>query len=425
MTEIKPFKAIIYNKQKVRNLSNVVCPPYDVISDTEKESLNKLDDFNFIKLLLSKPALKESGQHLDKYKNAKLIFSSWLKDGVLISDKKEGIYFYFQEFMVKGEKKSRVGFIALMRLSETGKTAVHPHEFTRQAPKDDRLALLKSVRANLSPIFTLFSDVDRQVTRIFDNYISKQVPLLEVKDRNGEIHKIWRLEDATLVKRLKDYMKDKDVVIADGHHRYEVACEFKNAMLRRRGRTPKSRLVDFNYIMAYFIDMNSRGLTVLPTHRLVRKMPKNALEKIGEFFVIEKVPDRFALSFLLTKAATSTHAFGLYAGGSFYLLRLKKECMNDKFIVGDSDLYNSLDVVVLNKLILDRLLSVDLSSLEFIKEEDEAIELVDKGNFSAVFFLSATKVEQIRNIALNNERMPPKSTYFYPKLLSGLLVHKF
>lgn len=425
MTDIKPFKAILYNTAKITNLANVACPPYDVISPQEKDNFYKLNEYNFIKILLSNEKLKESGEVINKYNNAKLIFDNWLLGDILVSDKKEGIYFYLQEFIFKGEKKSRVGFIALMRLGTTAKSAVYPHEHTRKEPKEDRLALLKKVKANLSPIFTLFSDEDHQVSRIFDNFISKQNPLLQLVDKDTCAHKVWRLEDRELIKRLKDYMSDKLIVIADGHHRYEVACEYRDYMLKSLGKNAISSSAGFNYIMSYFIDMNSRGLIVLPIHRLVKKFPKDALRKLEEFFEIEKARDRFDLSFLLMKAANSGHAFGLYCSGAFYLLRLKKDHSNNKLLVDGSDFYNNLDVVVLNKLILEELLSIDAAQIEFTKDETAAIESVNSGEFKAAFFLSPTKVGHIKTIALNNERMPPKSTYFYPKLLSGLLIHKF
>lgn len=425
MTDIKPFKATIYNSVKIRDLANVVCPPYDVISPQEKENFYKLDENNFIKILLSDERLKENGKVINKYNNAKLILDNWLTNEILVNDKKEGIYFYLQEFIFKGEKKSRVGFIALMRLNQTGKSAVYPHEHTRKEPKEDRLALLKKVKANLSPIFTLFSDEDRQVSRIFDSHISKQEPLLKLIDKDTCAHKVWRLEDRDILKRLRDYMKDKLIVIADGHHRYEVACEYRDYMLKRLGKDRVAASDGFNYIMSYFIDMNSRGLIVLPIHRLIKRFPKDALKRMEEFFEIEKAKDRFDLSFLLMKAASSGHAFGLYFSGAFYLMRLKKEHSNNKFLVDGSDFYNNLDVVVLNKLVFQELLSIDAAQIEFIKDETEAIESVDSGEFKAVFFLNPTRVEHIKTIALNNERMPPKSTYFYPKLLSGLLVHRF
>lgn len=425
MTDIKPFRAIIYNSAKVKNLANVVCPPYDVISDEEKENLYKLDDNNFIHILLSKENVKENGKVINKYRNAKLILDKWLNEELLINDKKEAVYFYLQEFNFKGEKKTRVGFIALMRLDAAGKTTVHPHENTRKKPKEDRLALLKQVKANLSPIFTLFCDDDHQVSRIFDNFIAKQQPLLALVDKESCIHKIWRLEAPELIKRLRDYMKDKAIVIADGHHRYEVAYEYRDLMAKRAKDSRGSKSASYNYIMAYFIDMNSRGLTVLPIHRLVKKIPKDALERMENFFEIEKVADRFELLFLLTKAANSGHAFGLYSAGGFFLLRLKKGYPVKKFMSEGSDFYNKLDVVVLNKLIFKDILGLDVSAIEYIKDEARAIEAVDNGEYTAVFFLSATKIDQIKTIALNNERMPPKSTYFHPKLLSGLLINKF
>jgi uncharacterized protein (DUF1015 family) len=423
MTDIKPFKALVYNPQKIKDLSRVVCPPYDVISEKERNELYNRDDFNFIKILLPQEKITNN-KSIDKYKNSKLTFLAWQDELTLVDDKKEAIYFYLQDFLHKGERKSRLGFISLMRLQSAGKISIHPHEATRKEPKDDRYALLKSVKANLSPIFTIFSDQERQISRIFDNYLVKKEPMLQLVDNHQGAHKIWRLEEPMLIRRLKDYMRNKSVVIADGHHRYEVACEFRDRLLKRYGDERKAKQADFNYIMTYFMDLHCRGLTVLPIHRLVKKIPKNALERLDKFFQIEKVADQFDLFFLLKKTGPVEHAFGLYLDNEFYLLRLKSE---HSLQAPDADerSYNNLDVVLLHKIIFEKILSLDASQIEFIKEEDEAIELVNNATYMAVFFLCPTRVEQIEAIALANRRMPPKSTYFYPKLLSGLVMHKF
>ncbi len=425
MTDIKAFKALVYNQKKVNDLANVVCPPYDVISEKELNELHKRDNFNFVKVLLAKDGRKSNNRVIDRYANAKLIFTKWLKEGILSSDDKEAVYFYLQEFTFKGERKSRLGFIALMRLKDQKETTVYPHESTRKEARDDRYALLRSVKANLSPIFTLFSDDERQINRIFESYIMRQRPMLALTDKEGDVHKIWALTDTKILNRLKSYMQGKSIVIADGHHRYEVACNFRNAMLRPKGNRRKLKSAAFNYIMTYFSDINSRGLTVLPIHRLLKKIPNNFMQRLEEFFKVEKIRDRLELSFLLAKAARHEHAFGLYTKGKFYLLRLKSEYVIDRLLEGDSRDYNRLDVVLLNKLIFKRLFSVNLADVVFIKDEQEAISVVNKGTFAACFFLWPTKLEQIKTIALNNERMPPKSTYFSPKLLSGLLINKF
>ncbi|MBU2540947.1 MAG: DUF1015 domain-containing protein [Candidatus Omnitrophica bacterium] len=425
MTDIKAFKGFIYNQKKIKNLSDVACPPYDVISEKELTELYKMNNFNFVKLLLAKNVRKKNKRVLNRYANAKQTFARWLKEDILISDTKDAIYFYLQEFTFKGERKSRLGFISLMRLRDQKQSTVYPHESTRKEPKDDRYALLRSVRANLSPIFTLFSDDERRINMIFENYLMRQKPMLALRDKEGDVHKIWPLREPKLIKRLQDYIQGKSIVIADGHHRYEVACDFRNAMLRPKGNRRKFKTAAFNYIMTYFSDINSRGLTVLSIHRLLKKIPSNFLERLDEFFKIEKIKDQFQLRFLLAKAARYEHAFGLYVKGYFYLLRLKSEYIIDRLLEGDSKDYNRLDVVLLNKLIFKRLFSFNSADLVFIKDEEEAIAAVNKGTFAACFFLWPTKLEQIKTIALNNERMPPKSTYFYPKLLSGLLIHKF
>ncbi len=279
MTQIKPFNALIYNQEKISDLSKVVCPPYDVISLKERDKLYNTDNFNLVRILLPSQERKE-GKLIDKYTNAKLKFLRWQKENILVSDKAEAIYFYSQGFPFKGENRTRLGFIALMRLKESGKSSIYPHEHTYQEHKDDRFALLKAAKANLSPIFTLFSDQERQVNLIFNNYLSEQPPMIDIVDGDAIRHKVWRLDDTKLISRLMDYMKNKNIFIADGHHRYEVACEYRDMMLRRKAKDPDTKSASFNYIMTYFIDMNSQGLTVLPIHRLVKRLPLDWKEKL-------------------------------------------------------------------------------------------------------------------------------------------------
>ncbi|MEW6009136.1 MAG: DUF1015 domain-containing protein [Candidatus Omnitrophota bacterium] len=424
MTHIKPFNALIYNQEKIRDLSKVVCPPYDVISEKERDKLYHTDDFNLVRILLPKEEHKD-GKLIDKYSNAKLKFLNWQKEKIFVCDKNRAIYFYLQRFPFKGENRTRLGFIGLMRLKASGKSSIYPHEHTYQEHKDDRFALLKTVKANLSPIFTLFSDEKRQVNLIFNNYVSKEKPLVDIVDSDRIVHQVWRLDDVKLVRRLIDYMKNKNIFIADGHHRYEVACEYRDSLLRPKRKGTNLGNAGFNYIMTYFVDMNSQGLTVLPIHRLVKALPLDWKEKLEEFFNIEKALDSQELFLLMKKAASGEHVFGMYLPGHYYFLRLKNERLIDKAIEGDSYHYNRLDVALLKKLVFEKLLKISASDVTYIKEEIEAIEAVNNGKFKAVFFLSPTKLEQIKTIALNNEKMPQKSTFFYPKLLSGLLIHKF
>jgi len=424
MTDIRPFKGLIYNRDKIRNLASVVCPPYDCITDKELDELYKRDNFNFVRVLLAKNQRKEN-KTLDRYASAKQTLREWLSKDIFINERKPGIYFYLQEFLFKGERKNRLGFIALMRLKDLGKGAIYPHEFTRQGPKDDRFAMLKSVKANLSPIFTLFSDDERQINWLFDKHVSNQEPIFNLTDNQGGKHKLWRLQDPKLIARLKFYMKGRSIFIADGHHRYEVACEYRNALLGRNPKNSKVKGSPFDYILTYFMDINSRGLTILPTHRLVKKTPKDVIKRLEEFFKIERVKDRLQLSFLLAKAGSIEHAFGLYLKGNFYLLRLKNEYIIGEVIKEDSYHYNRLDTVLLDKLIFKNIFCLSSADISFTQDEELAVKDVDKGLFKAAFFLFPTKIEQIKTIALNREKMPSKSTYFYPKLLSGLVVHKF
>jgi uncharacterized protein (DUF1015 family) len=420
MSEVKAFKGTIYNSEKIKDLSKVFCPPYDVISKKDQDMYYKRSPENFIRIILERILPKDNSRE-NRYTRAKKTFDRWLKQGILIEDKEENFYFYSQDYIYKGERRSRLGFIGLLKLRHSAKTGIFPHENTHLEAKEDRMQLIKKIKANLSPIFVLFSDKEKMIRRIFDHYLLGKEPFIDIVDIDKTSSKVWRLSDESATKKLKEYMDDISIFIADGHHRYEVAQMFCNLM--RKKKKDFTGKEDFNYIMTYFTDLNSRDLQILPIHRLVKKLPQDISELQGDFS-IEKIKDKYDLFILLRKAGIAEHAFGLYKDGNFYLLRFNYPARLDQYIPVGSREFKNLDVSILQHIIFKKLKVKD-KDIIYIKDEDQAINMVDEEKADAVFFLNPVKISQLRTIASGGEKMPPKSTYFYPKLLSGLVSNQF
>jgi len=424
MTDIRPFKALIYNQEKVGDLARVVCPPYDVISPDQQRSYMDSCPYNLIHVLLNKEAPGE-----DKYKNAARHFKDWIDKEVLIQEKNPSIYFYSQQYSLNREKKERLGFIALLRLHEHDKN-VFGHEHTRVEPKEDRLKLIRKVKANLSPIFVIFPDSKRIIRRTYQGYIKDKKPFIDLTDSEKVAHKLWRVDSETLISDIRDKMTGENIFIADGHHRYEVACAFREEMRKALGSLTGEE--DFNYVLAYFTNTDASGLTIMPIHRVVKLRPgfdmDTFLQRLQDCFVIEEIKDRVKFFFLMQKAGTTEHAIGIYRKKRFWLLRLKNVKILDKLISEKEKEYRSLDVSILNYIILKNGLGLDIEDKEriaFSHDAEEVISMTDRESDAVAFLLNPAKLEQVMAVALKGEKMPSKSTYFYPKVLSGLVINKF
>lgn len=424
MTKIEPFRAVIYNQEKIKNISRVVCPPYDVISAAKQEYYHELDPYNFIRILLAKDNSKD-----DKYERAGNYFRDWQKNQVLIQDRSPAIYFYSQQYNLKGEKKARFGFIALLYLGDRN-SGVYGHENTHLDAKEDRFKLMQQVKANLSPIFVVFSDKKRIISRIREKYIPNEKSFIDATDDEKTMHKIWRLDSPAALSNIKDSMFDENIFIADGHHRYEVACAYRDEMRKKLGAITGQE--NFNYILAYFTNLDPHGLTILPIHRLVKldaglDVQNFKLSLNNEYFDVEEVKEKTRFFFLLNKAGEREHIIGMYKDKKYWFLRLKNIKILDKIISDKPREYRQLDVSILNYIVLKKILKLDLDDkkiITFSPNVEELIEQVDQDNNRAAFFLNPVKIQQIMAVALNGEKMPPKSTYFYPKVLSGLVINK-
>jgi len=406
MADITPFKGTLYNSEKIKDLSKVTAPPYDVISPQEQSDLYDADPHNIIRILFGKDSPKDNEKE-NKYTRAAGFLKEWQREGILKKDKEDSIYVYSQEFTVDGNVKRRIGFIALLKLEDfyKDKGSVYPHENTLTAPKEDRTRLISSIEANLGPIFALFADEDKFIDGILLKEVKNQ-PIIDVVDYQGIRNRLWRVSDKDTIQKIVSSMKNEKLFIADGHHRYEVGLLFSKSK-----KDPK-----FGYMLTYFTDLYADGIVILPVHRLIKGVSKDilsSLEKdLSKDFAIKEISSKEDVKKFLSGANPSEKRFVIYKPNKFIGLSLK-----------DKD---SLDVNVLHDLIIKPLEEKKSGiSIDFTKDMDYAIEEVDKGSFSLSIILNPTKVTQVRDMAFSHKRMPQKSTYFYPKVLTGLTINVF
>jgi uncharacterized protein (DUF1015 family) len=419
MSVIKPFQAYVYNPKKITDMARVVCPPYDVISPEQEAALQKKSPYNFIHVMLAKADARHNDDQ-KRYEKAGATLEQWIRDEVMVRDEKPCIYYIKQEYKVMGQKYSRMGFLAVMKI-EDDKARIHPHEKTHAGAKEDRFRLWTTLKAACSPIFVCFSDKQKKVENIFVRKVALTKPFIDVTEPDMTRNQVWRLDDPDLLADIMGTFNDQNLFIADGHHRYEVSRRYREMMLARHpdatGEEP------WNYVMTYFTNIDSKDLLIFPIHRIVRNFPRD-IAFLENLFRIDTIKNKQELVLLLARAGRNEHAFGLYTKKGIQLLRLKNKAQIDEFIKEGSREYRSLDSLILKAFVFDKLgiKSEDITYSN--KEMDECFSLIDNGQADAAFILNPVRIDQLRSIALNGEKMPPKSTYFYPKALSGIALYK-
>jgi len=419
MPALKPFRAVFYNKEKIENLSNVFCPPYDVISPEQQEAYYKQDPYNFVRLELARETLKDNERD-NKYTRARKTYEEWFKKGILKQDEFPCIYFYKQDYKYQGQKYTRTGFLGLLKINEDSGVRILPHEHTHAAAKTDRLTLWSTLKANLSPIFVGYADRSGKIDRVFFKELASQKPYLEAIDHDKVKHTIWRLVNPEHVQEIANVIDGQNLFICDGHHRFEVANQIRREALKKGKKTTGEE--PYNYVMTYFTNMDSKELQIFPIHRIVKKFPIS-VNLLEQYFRIDKVKTKVDWMVLLARAGQNEHAFGLYNKQGMFLLRLKNKTLIDKMVKEGSKDYRGLDAAILKAFILDQV-GVASEDIVYSKDPDEVLAAVNEGQAEAGFILNPVQVAQLRAIALNDERMPPKTTYFYPKVLSGLTIYK-
>ena len=430
MIRIAPFRGVLYNPKKVRDLARVIAPPYDVISPAEQERLYKKSPHNFVRLDLS--------QEPESYDAVAQTFNEWQAQGIFERDAQPAIYFLSQRFKLKsGEEKIRQGFIALIELQESAGD-IRPHEKTHDAPKEDRLKLMLACQAQLSPIFALYAQPKQTINRILSVAIEGLAPSIEVEQDNGDVCTMWRITDPEVIQKVRREMHDQQLLIADGHHRYEATLNYRDHMRGQRGQW--SGQESFNFIMTYCANIDDENVAILPTHRLVRGYAHKPFLELEEalqtHFYVEQHPKtpEGKISFLKAlKTAARKHRV---IGASFkrdpryLILRLKNKRIMQRLAKDLSAPLRELDVTTLHFLILEHILAMPPAlqesgdTIQYWQDEELVLQTLEKEDFQAAFILNATKAEEIQAIVAGGEKMPQKSTYFYPKLPSGLVVNK-
>ncbi|MGD8534331.1 MAG: DUF1015 domain-containing protein [Candidatus Aminicenantes bacterium] len=437
MAEIQPFKGIRYSTQKVK-MEEVITEPYDRIPPFLQEEYYKRNPHNVVRIILGKEDDPEHPEK-DKYKRAKIYLDQWEKEGILIRENQEALYLYKQEFQVRNERKTRMGLVARVKLEEFSSRKVLPHEKTFPKHKVDRLNLLKATNTNTGQIFLLYNDDNDSVSEAIKGAMAKAELGAEVRDEDNFYHHLWIIKDKDDIRRIQQAMADKVLIIADGHHRYETSLNYQKMKIEELGDAKGNE--SFNYIMMTLFRLDDPGLIILPTYRLVKGLDKLSDQGFNELFSSNfeisgvdwlDTSDPTVLDKVQEKILSGTHTFGAFIPplNKAFILRLKSEDILDREISDEkSKEWKCLEVAILHSLIIDKLeaLSSEPFSLEnnvsYIRNLEQGIEKAVKGEFQILFLLNPVSLFQIRKVVENGELMPQKSTDFFPKLKSGLVMN--
>ncbi|TDA70027.1 MAG: DUF1015 domain-containing protein [Clostridia bacterium] len=448
MATVIPFQGLRYDLSRIEKLDDVIAPPYDVITAAAQEEYHRRHPYNVIRLELGRIGDDDTPQN-NRYTRASSYLQQWLEEGVLLPEESPALYSYRQEFTWQGRDFCRSSFLARVRLADYGEGEVLPHEDTLPQARADRLALLRTCRANFSPIFGLYLDPGHRVDEMFRQVVSGSLPQAEAVDEGGIRHRLWVIKEEQVIREVRAFMAPQTIYIADGHHRYETALQY-----HREAGDPGSA-----HVMMALTNMFDPGLLILPTHRLVCRIPPprpaEVLRRVEESFSVTAYDlARGIAEFLglLKEAGEKGHAFGMYLGGErVYLLWRAWENQDETGEGGAAEPGvpgslqgkaaggrpagdppgqtgtppRPLDVPVLHKLVLEGILGVDpQKNLEFTHQAEEAIAAVRSGRTEMAFLLNPPTLDQVVSLARAGQKMPQKSTYFWPKLVTGLVLNR-
>ena len=439
MAKVYPFRGIRYNKTRIEDLSKLVTQPYDRIDDKLMREYYQRSEFNFTRIIRSEVEPDEPTDN--RYIRARKHIQDWLDQDVLIRDEIPSVYVYHQVYTAENEKITRKGFIALAETERFGK-GVKAHEKTLEGPKADRLDLMRSTFADTGLIFMLYSDPVFEVSNVLDRAIKDREPHIRVNDDRGEEHLVWVVNDPEVCDAVTKGMEGKQLFVADGHHRYETACNFYEEKALEGYICEGNE--NIRNVMLAMVNMDEPGLSILPTHRLIFNVEDSKFESfltdVGKYFEVLRLPfepdessARKTLFEHLDRHAGTNTAFGYYRKGedSYHFLGLKDDAPIDRLFEGEfSDDFKKLDVARLHVL-LDKFLGIDdealkaYANVKYIGGRDKAISMVNhEAEIQCGFLINPTGIDDVKRIAMRGERMPQKSTDFYPKLLSGLVFNK-
>ena len=414
MAEVIPFKGVLFNVPKISKISgeDLLAPPYDIITPEYRETLYDQSPYNIVKVDFGKE-LPEDNDNGNRYTRAKEYLDLWLNEEALLVSDQPCFYLYEVSYKIKDKELKLSGFLGLVRLEPLGKGNIYPHEYTHSKPKKDRLELMRHCEANISPIFSLYNSQGNGISGLLSK-TSKTKPYIEAKDSDSSIHRLWTINDNASNRTIMNELDGSAIFIADGHHRYETALEYQKEMKKKNSSSDKPAPHD--YVLMFLANIADEGISILPTHRLVKSISPDILELLSADFDIQEMQNNIDIP---SAIAGKRDVYGLYKGGEYwYRLSYKGEGIH-----GVPSVLKNLDVTILHELIFKQILDID--SVEYEMDVQKCLNLVREKEFAAAFFLNPTRVEDVENVALASLRMPPKSTYFFPKLMTGLVLNIF
>jgi uncharacterized protein (DUF1015 family) len=438
MATVKPFRGILYNPEIVDDNAEVTTPPYDVISPEEQTAFHDRHPNNVIRLILGQPKATDNALDNPHTRSAQY-YQEWIKDGILRQEERPALYLKSITYGHAGQTITRYGLIALVGLEPFDKRIVLPHEKTFSKVRSERLELMKATHCNYCPIFSLYPD-DGGILQTLEQAVDKERPDIDFSDDQGHRHQLWRIVDPAVHQRIHADMQDKRLFIADGHHRYETALNFRKHLQETDssfdGQHPA------NFVLMYLCSMSDPGLIILPAHRLIKALGQRelnqAIEEARNYFEVVAFPftstNRPAVEaeFVGTlKRNEAQPCIGIYGRNSsvFYALTLNAGVMDQLFKDELDVSLRLLDVTVLTRLVFMKILGFDQQRLDdatligYASRSDKALAAIDSGHYDAAFILNPTRIEQVQEVARKGLIMPRKSTYFYPKVKSGLVMN--
>ncbi|MDI6856911.1 MAG: DUF1015 domain-containing protein [Dehalococcoidia bacterium] len=423
MTDVRPFRGLRFNHHLVSQLADVLCPPFDVISPQEQRLLYERSPFNAVRLELGETSPSDSPSD-NRYTRAAATLSDWLSRGVLLQEPSPAFYLYEQDFEHEGHPLTRRALFARVRLHQWSEGKVLPHERTLGGPKEDRLRLLRAARVNVSPILALHRDS----ARLREVFGALERPTIETEDAAGQRHHLHVRQDASAIGLITEAFRDASVYVIDGHHRYETALAYREE--RREQSSRWSGDEPENFVLMAVVALDDPGLVVLPSHRLLRTPPPpRFLDRLAETFRLRDVGDWDEMRAALAKTDREEISFGVATAERRVIAVIDTNSAARLMPSETPRLWRSLDAAVLRELVLKRLLGIDEEraaseqSVEFTHNGAEALRLVESGGYGLAFLLSAVPPEKVIEIADAGERMPQKTTYFYPKIPAGLVLN--
>lgn len=427
LAKVKAFRGIRFNTKRAGRIEQLVCPPYDIISEKQHKVYMEKNKNNIIRL--------ELPQGENSYKSASKLYNTMKTNGVLIREDEPALYIYEETFNLLGQIYSIKGVIGRVKLEEFEKGVVLPHEYTLSKAKEDRMSLMKATNCNFSQVYSFYMDNEHKTTKKLD-LLSNRNPDISLTDDDGIKHKLWIVKDSSQIESICSDFECRKLYIADGHHRYETALAYRDYICKNN---PPRKNDPVNYIMMLLVDMEHPGLVVLPTHRLIKNLPEFNQNTIID--ILEKCKNDFDIRWfdsisnvrevMNNRYLNGDIAFSFYYGnGGYYLLKLKNPDIMRNILPNMSPAFCKLDVTVLHSLILERLFGINKenmtnqTNLAYTQDIETAINSVNAKESQCAFLLNPTKVKQIKDVAISGEKMPQKSTYFYPKPITGLIVNE-